>query len=571
MPPKKIKNKKRNKKQSKQQSKKANQNKQQVDKIKKQNQKKQTTNNDKTKTIKQTQNKNKNKSKNKKNHKCLAVTLFFIFLLTGVVFLIFPKLDITIHSCNAHFPKQAETMKSMFVTFFRYLKNEGYLEFFRLVKYVVTSEIFGRPPFNFGVDPRVENKTLLVIGGSYIPQFLRPSKHLGIKIVLIDEPGRNNEGKTRPWVVEFVSVPDLNLVSVSNRSKILKIVEELDEKYHFDGITTLVEDHGPLMSYLAERLGLIASPERAASIARDKNLFRAKVMESNVRGPRFYKIQNPLEIDEREIDLAIEKVGGLPAFLKPNYGVGAFAAGKVNTKEELTSKLEEFIGSIDYEDRPIYHYGQDMILESLLQGWEIQLELMLYHGEVIYHSFSSQYSKDREWIIFPVNLTLAQQNEILDNVKKIILDVVGLTHGVVHIEVFYDEEKGPQIVEINNRLSRGFLALRFVHQLLLGPQEVDYFTSVAYLALDIVPHMRERTPPYALSVFMHQPSKVGWETYCPCAGFFGTSTEKTLQTGIDWYQENIMPGNDYVISNLFFNTTGAVLILIAATLLFFFW
>ncbi|KAJ3443427.1 fumipyrrole biosynthesis protein c [Anaeramoeba flamelloides] len=516
-------------------------------------------------------NKNNNKQNNKKNHKCLAITLFFIFFIIGLSFIIFPKLDTTVHSCNVHVPKQVETMKSMFVTFFRYLKNEDYLEFFRLIKYVVTSEVFGRPPFNFGVDPRVENKTLLVIGGSYIPQFLRPAKHLGIKIVLIDEPGRNNEGKTRPWVVEFVSVPDLNLVSVNNRSKILKIAEELDEKYHFDGITTLVEDHGPLMSYLAEKLGLIASPERAARIARDKNLFRAKVMESNVRGPRFYKIQNPLEIDESEIDLAIEKVGGLPAFLKPNYGVGAFAAGRVDTKEELTSKLEEFVGSIDYEDRPIYHYGQDMILESLLQGWEVQLELMLYHGEVIYHSFSSQYSKTREWIVFPVNLTLAQQNEILDNVKKIILDVVGLTHGVVHIEVFYDEEKGPQIVEINNRLSRGFLALRFVHQLLLGPQEVDYFTSVAYLALDIVPHMRQRTPPYVLSVFMHEPSKVGWETYCPCAGFLGTSTEKTLQTGLDWYKENIKPENEYVISNLFFNTTGAVLILIAATLLFFFW
>ena len=114
-------------------------------------------------------------------------------------------------------------------------------------------------------------------------------------------------------------------------------------------------------------------------------------------------------------------------------------------------------------------------------GSELQLELMLQNGSLVYHCFSSQYSPSREWLVFPVNFTATEKESLLSLATRT-LKAVGyvccccccccdccccfrcrrfvfvfiamlmslpfrrrLTDGVVHMEMFYSPTKGPQV------------------------------------------------------------------------------------------------------------------------------
>jgi len=187
----------------------------------------------------------------------------------------------------------------------------------------------------------------------------------------------------------------------------------------------------------------------------------------------------------------------------------------------------------------IYYYGSEMIVEEVLQGAEIQIELLVHKGKVVFHCFSSEYSPTRDYLVFPVNLTESQKEEMLDLAIKTV-SAVGISNGVVHVEMFYTNQ-GAQLIEVNNRLSRGFLPRRFTHQLLFGEHLVDYFGSVVYLALGLDPPIHPRIiPPLNLAIFLEDPSLTGWETEGACAVFFGSSPNEALQEGFHWRSPQLL-------------------------------
>jgi len=232
---------------------------------------------------------------------------------------------------------------------------------------------------------------------------------------------------------------------------------------------------------------------------------------------------------------------GFPAFLKPVFGVQATFAAKVSDEDELIDTLRDFQARIDTEHHPIYHYGRQMILESLMKGSEVQLELLLLEGEVVSHSFSSEYSERRDILSFPPALPPKAQDQLLELATETV-KAIKLTHGVVHIELFYDRELGPQVVEVNNRLTRGFLGQKFFHQLLFGQPIIDYYGSTFTLALGIVPLWYARDQPILhIAVGLDEPSSEwwhvdpkdapnrGWERQGACAVFVGYNASHALE------------------------------------------
>jgi len=175
-----------------------------------------------------------------------------------------------------------------------------------------------------------------------------------------------------------------------------------------------------------------------------------------------------------------------------------------------------------------------------MKGSEVQLELMLNDGKVIAHSFSSEYSERRDTLSFPPTVADERKEALLelavDTVKAI-----GLTHGLVHIELFDHEVNGPQVVEVNNRLTRGFLALNFAHQLFFGNDIIDYYGSVFCLALGENPLIGQRKQPILhIAVSLDEPStdwwhvdpkdapNRGWESQGACGVFVGYNASHAL-------------------------------------------
>jgi len=156
-----------------------------------------------------------------------------------------------------------------------------------------------------------------------------------------------------------------------------------------------------------------------------------------------------------------------------------------------------------------------------------------HNGSIVFQCFSSEYAPKREWLVFPVNLTAAQQQELLDLAINTV-HAIGITNGVVHVEMFYSS-KGPQLIEVNNRLSRGFLPRRFSHQLMFGAKLTDYFGSVIFLALGLEPPKLERQmSPISLAILLDQPSVTGWETEGGCAIFFGPNPHYALDEALSF-------------------------------------
>ena len=91
------------------------------------------------------------------------------------------------------------------------------------------------------------------------------------------------------------------------------------------------------------------------------------------------------------------------------------------------------------------------------------------------------------------------------------MTAVGLTDGAVHIELFDHPEEGPQVVEVNNRLTRGFLGHNFAHQLLFGQHIIDYYGAVFSLSMGGAPMVRARnTSMLHLAVLLDDPSTDWW-------------------------------------------------------------
>ena len=141
---------------------------------------------------------------------------------------------------------------------------------------------------------------------------------------------------------------------------------------------------------------------------------------------------------------------------------------RVDSAPELEATFRRFQANFDAEQHPIYHHGTEMVLESLLGGPEYQLELMLRGGRTVFHCFSSRYSAQRDALVFPAVVAPARRAALLAAAEGTAA-ALGLSEGVVHVELFDDPAAGAVVIEVNNRLSRGLLPQSFVHQVPAGP------------------------------------------------------------------------------------------------------
>jgi len=332
-----------------------------------------------------------------------ALSIFLLFLIfTSIGVVIFLHLQpMTIHSCRIYVPHKIQAMTHAFNSFWYYGERETFGQLYAELSTALYSDGMGYQPPIVGMGARTHGRHLLMVGGARSPTALNRARQLGLKLTIIDD------NSVRPWVqgrlgkhLEFLGIANFGQVSILKPELLLQALqqylanggvvtdkeEEKKPPIKFDGIFTLVEDHGPLTSFLGEGLELKTSPYAAAKTARSKLAVREAMKAAGLPVPRFAPINSEDDV------AAAAKVVGFPAFLKPVYGVQATFTAKVADEDELIETLRDFQARIDTDHHPIYHYGRQMLVESLMKGSELQLELILNEGEVVAFSFSSEYS-----------------------------------------------------------------------------------------------------------------------------------------------------------------------------------
>jgi biotin carboxylase len=383
----------------------------------------------------------------------------------------------------------------------------------------------------------VRGKKVLVVGGSYIDEFFSHARSLGTELYLVDDPSVADKAVQSLKVARFIPVPEFQRVSIQEPEDVVQQMQAFSRLHgvKFDAVLTLVEDEAPLTSRLAAAFGVAGHSAEASDVARSKTKVRVEMKKAGLPTPEFWLVDNKTHFADLRSTF---RSAQYPLFLKPVWGVAAAFASRVDSFDELKQTYDSAQASIDPAAHSIFHFGAQMIIEEMITGVELQLELMLLDGELVFHCFSSSYAEDRSYLVFPPALSQGQKDALLELAHRT-ARAVGLSTGIVHVEMFWsprgqtgDIPGTPQIIEINNRLSRGFLPQSFWHQLAFGHTHTDYFASAIYLSLGLRPPVYERArPPLSLAVFLDEPSPNGWETYCECAVFLDDDPFKAVQKG----------------------------------------
>eukprot|EP01026_Neomeris_dumetosa_P072732 TRINITY_DN7416_c0_g1_i2.p1 TRINITY_DN7416_c0_g1~~TRINITY_DN7416_c0_g1_i2.p1 ORF type:complete len:371 (+),score=42.10 TRINITY_DN7416_c0_g1_i2:66-1115(+) len=171
---------------------------------------------------------------------------------------------------------------------------------------------------------------VFVTAGSSGKRFIyKRAKQLGVRTIIIDGPDSWSQYLAKEGVIEkFFPLDMTDADSVFERCmKVLKSVQS--EFGQLDGVLTFCELAVPLVSRLAEHLGLPCNTSNAVDNARNKFKTREAVEAAKLPCPRHYLIKS-----KEQIQKAQEWVG-FPAVIKPIFGAASIGVVRVNSSEEL--------------------------------------------------------------------------------------------------------------------------------------------------------------------------------------------------------------------------------------------
>ena len=155
------------------------------------------------------------------------------------------------------------------------------------------------------------------------------AKELGVRSVIIDGPDSWSRMMQDEGVIEkFIGLDMSDAETVFDRclEAMQKVKKQLGE---LDGVVSFSEMAMPLVSRLAEKMGLPGNPPSAVDDARDKHATRARMGDVGLPTPRNYLIEEVAQLK------AASDLVGYPAVIKPIYGAASIGVVRVDSFEDL--------------------------------------------------------------------------------------------------------------------------------------------------------------------------------------------------------------------------------------------
>ena len=101
----------------------------------------------------------------------------------------------------------------------------------------------------------------------------------------------------------------------------------------------------------------------------------------------------------------------------------------------------------------------EVMMEQYLDGDEVDVDIILSNGEATYAKVTDNLPTLEPWFnetgaCTPSILPQSKQDELVETSIKM-LKALGLTSGVMHVELKYTTQNGPQLIEVNGRMGGG--------------------------------------------------------------------------------------------------------------------
>jgi biotin carboxylase len=320
------------------------------------------------------------------------------------------------------------------------------------------------------------------------------AKELGVRAVVIDGPDSWSKTMQEEGMIErFIGLDMSDAESVFDRclTAMKKVRTDFGE---LDGVVSFSEMAMPLVSRLAEKLGLPGNSPSAVDDARDKHATRARQFEAGLPSAKNFLIEDASQLEDAS------KAVGYPAVIKPIYGAASIGVVRVDTIEDLktayarvTKELASariVAGALEQgdADAPDDADGNStatagnagswirmsIMMEEYLDGPEVDIDLVFSEGQAVYGAVCDNWPTVEPYFLetgsnSPSILPSYQQRELLDLGVKTV-QALGFQSGVFHVEGKYTSH-GPRLIEVNCRMGGG--PVRTMNQLVWGVDLVE--------------------------------------------------------------------------------------------------
>lgn len=254
------------------------------------------------------------------------------------------------------------------------------------------------------------------------------------------------------------------------------LTSELDQLATLKAFITLIGHFskdgllGAHVATLAVERGLPSQNSDALYRTNNKYLMRDALRANGVSTVDF-----GLATDEELLKAHASRIG-YPVILKPVTGIASHLILKCNNEKELierfrlamkklplSSNRENYSFPHDYptQSGKILHFDpmRSMLVERYITGREASVEVVITETEVIpllVHdkvivSESERVFYEHLLVVPPVRFTETEIQE-MKNYAKVAVQATGLKNSLCHVELRYDDQFGPQVLEINPRV-----------------------------------------------------------------------------------------------------------------------
>lgn len=298
-------------------------------------------------------------------------------------------------------------------------------------------------------------KKIAIIGASYLQEpLVRKAKEMGLYTLCF---------AWREGAVCADIVDEFYDISIIEKDTILNVCKEAQ----VDGVCTIASDvAAPTVSYIAEKMGLIANTYKAAVRANNKYLMRNAFMEAGVPCPQYKMLTS--------VESVWDTDWRYPLIVKPSDRSGSLGVTKVFTPEELVLAVEKAIS---------VSFIKQAMIEEFIEGREISVEFISYKGNHYPLQITDKVTTEAPHFVElehhqPSTLSDVMFTNIYDITHKA-LDALGITNGASHAEYKITKDGRIVIMEIGGRMGGDFIG----SDLVLLSTGYDFVKGVVEVAL----------------------------------------------------------------------------------------
>ena len=297
-------------------------------------------------------------------------------------------------------------------------------------------------------------RKLAIIGASYLQlPLLQKAKEMGIETHCFAW----EKGAVCREIADFFYP-----ISIIEKELILEACQGI----HIDGIASIASEVAvPTVSFVAEKMGLIANTYTTALTATNKFLMRQQFSKFGLPSPRYINVTEDYSISDFHF----------PVIVKPVDRSGSRGVMKVKKKEDLNMAIER---------AKKISFTHQVIIEEYIEGTEISVETISWKGKHFILAITDKITSGEPYFVElehhqPTQLDKTLQLKIREKTKQA-LTALGIIYGASHAEFKITNDGEVFVIEIGARMGGDFIGSDLV-QLCTG---YDFLKGVIDVSLD---------------------------------------------------------------------------------------